>query len=327
MDLLDKKTEECWTAEHDDALVTKHPCRTTKRRHPSLYERGKTLECLSPRTMTRVNDVTGEIYEELYLFRRPHDGALTTSRCSKCSNCRIGMGKRKADEIKRARPSHAITLTLAGCDYPEISKNIKAFTRKLRKLYPTLENAWAAESNPNDYGCQWQCHVHMYIRVDDPLGTKALANAVQACWPAKAHTQAIPKNARSPWFSYPMKSLAGDAQTQTRFLALNGTSARQFILHPSKGFFARSTSVNSKAPRIAQEPLEQSQSPDVAPVVAEAYTGLWRRATSGLRNLVGRLTGASTAHPASRHRPMVKDVADRCCPPSASDRSFLLDPD
>jgi hypothetical protein len=141
-------------------------------------------------------------------------------------------GRKKAMAIKQARPTHTVTLTLAGSDYATISKRVEKFRASMRVFYPSYEHCWSAEPNPSGDG---GAHVHMYIRVGAESVSQFL---VQEIWKVgRAAVQPMPASYRPAYTAYTMKTLA-DPEQHDRFLDLNSASPdRRYLVHTSRNFY------------------------------------------------------------------------------------------
>ena len=198
------------------------------------------LECSSPKAKKIIDMETGEVISSPYLRYDPVTRSWIPTRCTRntCVDCSIMNARRVARAIWLSRPTYVLCLTQVGSTKAEVDRRLTRFFAHLRKAVPTLKHCWAVEPNPEGTGN----HLHGYLHtgtVDLPIPEEAVEEACnRAGIGSRYYLKRVPKGASVSYFAYPLKALLHPAFRQG-FLALNGTSKQQKIVHSSQTGFWR----------------------------------------------------------------------------------------
>ena len=224
-----------------DAVDLRHLARTSVRGIAAASQplvtifSGQDTECPSPRTDRYPDRQTGEIIERVHRFYSPYRREHIDAPCdrNRCRACGIRKARKIAGAIYVSRPSHVLTLTQVGDDYQAIRRRLARFFGALRRTYPTLRYLWTVESNPLATGN----HAHAYIHLaDEHISQTVVDRAASRTDVGSVDIASVPVTARATYMGYCMKDLV-DSDRRDGFLTLNGTPGRQFLVHPSRGFY------------------------------------------------------------------------------------------
>lgn len=213
-------------------------------------------QCPTPKTDRYVDRQTGEIIEEPHLYWSQYLGKHVEAPCNRnsCPACAVRKARKIAGAIYVSRPRYVLTLTLVGDDYEDIRKRMGRFFDAIRRMYPTLRYLWTAENNPAATGT----HAHAYVHLaDSSISQVAVHRAASRTGVGSVDITPVPITARATYMGYGMKDLLTDKRDE--FLALNGRPERQFIVHPSRGFY-RDGATGKNLSRSQAESLALSRS-------------------------------------------------------------------
>jgi len=218
---------------------------------PSIFDKHD-LTCQTPNRFSKVNSRTGGILFTPYCW--PNTDTPRPCNSFSCEQCAIRRGRRIAGAIALARPDQAVGLSLLGPTRNKISQQMAVFLKWVRKPYPDLQLAWAAESNPNETGM----HVHGYSHtgknesiIPDWVFEEA---SVKAGIGPRVGTDEVWPDSPARYTAYGMKSLT-DPAMRLRFLDFNGSPKRRSLIQATGSFLARRQARGSHHPQGGREDI------------------------------------------------------------------------